>query len=191
MVPRNLQKLVKAEWNQRSLIFYAYDLKGIKTELSELSGCLSTYLWFEFCWFLCLVFTVLNVLTVGTIFLAVSEGALTDLFFCAVTIIETGTLALVSCQIVRTLSLFLTPTERKCSRLCRSDSSFKYDTGLFVQGLLKVVTSSLFLFLSTVSFELQSGVCLASFFVRPDFETWIVIVGTSILIIAEWFLSCW
>lgn len=41
-------------------------------------------------------------------------------------------------QIVRTLSLFLTPAERKCSRLCKADSSFKYDTGLFVQGLLKV-----------------------------------------------------
>jgi len=41
-------------------------------------------------------------------------------------------------QIVRTLCLFLTPAERKCSRLCRADSSFKYDTGLFVQGLLKV-----------------------------------------------------
>uniref|UniRef100_A0A672JB05 CI072 protein n=1 Tax=Salarias fasciatus TaxID=181472 RepID=A0A672JB05_SALFA len=39
--------------------------------------------------------------------------------------------------IVRTLCLFLTPAERKCSRLCRADSSFKYDTGLFVQGLLK------------------------------------------------------
>lgn len=79
---------------------------------------------------------------VRTIFLAVSEGALTDLFFCAVKVIETRSLTLVSCQIVRTLCLFLTPTERKCSRLCRSDSSFKYDTGLFVQGLLKVVTSS-------------------------------------------------
>lgn len=46
-------------------------------------------------------------------------------------------------QIVRTLCLFLTPAERKCSRLCRTDSSFKYDTGLFVQGLLKVSTSLL------------------------------------------------
>lgn len=41
-------------------------------------------------------------------------------------------------QIVRTLCLFLTPSERKCSRLCRSESSFKYESGLFVQGLLKV-----------------------------------------------------
>uniref|UniRef100_A0A6Q2YXI8 CI072 protein n=1 Tax=Esox lucius TaxID=8010 RepID=A0A6Q2YXI8_ESOLU len=40
-------------------------------------------------------------------------------------------------KIVRTLCLFLTPAERKCSRLCKADSSFKYDTGLFVQGLLK------------------------------------------------------
>lgn len=45
-------------------------------------------------------------------------------------------------QIARTLCLFLTPEERKCSRLCKADSSFKYDTGLFVQGLLKVATSS-------------------------------------------------
>lgn len=44
-------------------------------------------------------------------------------------------------QIVRTLCLFLTPSERKCSRLCRADSSFKYDTGLFVQGLLKVAAA--------------------------------------------------
>lgn len=46
-----------------------------------------------------------------------------------------------SVQIVRTLCLFLTPSERKCSRLCKADSSFKYDTGLFIQGLLKVGTS--------------------------------------------------
>uniref|UniRef100_A0A8B9K091 C9orf72-SMCR8 complex subunit n=1 Tax=Astyanax mexicanus TaxID=7994 RepID=A0A8B9K091_ASTMX len=45
-------------------------------------------------------------------------------------------------KIVLTLSLFLTPTERKCSRLCRADGSFKYDTGLFVQGLLKDSTGS-------------------------------------------------
>uniref|UniRef100_A0A674BXN4 C9orf72-SMCR8 complex subunit n=1 Tax=Salmo trutta TaxID=8032 RepID=A0A674BXN4_SALTR len=45
-------------------------------------------------------------------------------------------------KIVRTLSLFLTPAERKCSRLCKADSSFKYDTGLFVQGLLKDSTGS-------------------------------------------------
>uniref|UniRef100_A0A673C840 CI072 protein n=1 Tax=Sphaeramia orbicularis TaxID=375764 RepID=A0A673C840_9TELE len=45
-------------------------------------------------------------------------------------------------KIVRTLCLFLTPTERKCSRLCKADSSFKYDTGLFVQGLLKDSTGS-------------------------------------------------
>lgn len=47
-------------------------------------------------------------------------------------------------QIVRTLCLFLTSAERKCSRLCRSETSFKYESGLFVQGLLKV--RSLFLF---------------------------------------------
>uniref|UniRef100_A0A3B5M2F2 Uncharacterized protein n=1 Tax=Xiphophorus couchianus TaxID=32473 RepID=A0A3B5M2F2_9TELE len=45
-------------------------------------------------------------------------------------------------KIVRTLCLFLTPAERKCSRLCRASSSFKYDTGLFVQGLLKDSTGS-------------------------------------------------
>ncbi|KAJ0062614.1 hypothetical protein NL108_000219, partial [Boleophthalmus pectinirostris] len=45
-------------------------------------------------------------------------------------------------KIVRTLCLFLTPSERKCSRLCKADSSFKYDTGLFVQGLLKDSTGS-------------------------------------------------
>ncbi|TKS86317.1 Guanine nucleotide exchange C9orf72 -like protein [Collichthys lucidus] len=45
-------------------------------------------------------------------------------------------------KIVRTLCLFLTPAERKCSRLCKADSSFKYDTGLFVQGLLKDSTGS-------------------------------------------------
>ncbi|KAM9777652.1 LOW QUALITY PROTEIN: guanine nucleotide exchange factor C9orf72 homolog [Neosynchiropus ocellatus] len=45
-------------------------------------------------------------------------------------------------KIVRTLCLFLTPVERKCSRLCKADSSFKYDTGLFVQGLLKDSTGS-------------------------------------------------
>lgn len=41
-------------------------------------------------------------------------------------------------QIVKTLCLFLTPAERKCSRLCEAESSFKYESGLFVQGLLKV-----------------------------------------------------
>ncbi|XP_066576858.1 guanine nucleotide exchange factor C9orf72 homolog isoform X2 [Amia ocellicauda] len=45
-------------------------------------------------------------------------------------------------KIVRTLALFLTPSERKCSRLCRAESSFRYDTGLFVQGLLKDGTGS-------------------------------------------------
>uniref|UniRef100_A0A7N6FJU5 CI072 protein n=1 Tax=Anabas testudineus TaxID=64144 RepID=A0A7N6FJU5_ANATE len=45
-------------------------------------------------------------------------------------------------KIVRTLCLFLTLAERKCSRLCKADSSFKYDTGLFVQGLLKDSTGS-------------------------------------------------
>ncbi|CAL8271005.1 unnamed protein product [Merluccius merluccius] len=45
-------------------------------------------------------------------------------------------------KIVRTLCLFLTPSERKCSRLCKADSSFKYETGLFVQGLLKDSTGS-------------------------------------------------
>ncbi|XP_077201370.1 guanine nucleotide exchange factor C9orf72 homolog isoform X1 [Paroedura picta] len=45
-------------------------------------------------------------------------------------------------KIVRTLCLFLTSAERKCSRLCRSETSFKYESGLFVQGLLKDVTGS-------------------------------------------------
>ncbi|XP_076831102.1 guanine nucleotide exchange factor C9orf72 homolog [Brachyhypopomus gauderio] len=45
-------------------------------------------------------------------------------------------------KVVLTLCLFLTPTERKCSRLCRAEGSFKYDTGLFVQGLLKDSTGS-------------------------------------------------
>ncbi|XP_074136896.1 guanine nucleotide exchange factor C9orf72 homolog [Sminthopsis crassicaudata] len=45
-------------------------------------------------------------------------------------------------KIVRTLCLFLTPSERKCSRLCRNESSFKYESGLFVQGLLKDSTGS-------------------------------------------------
>ncbi|XP_030628329.1 guanine nucleotide exchange factor C9orf72 homolog [Chanos chanos] len=45
-------------------------------------------------------------------------------------------------KMVLTLCLFLTPAERQCSRLCRPDGSFKYDTGLFVQGLLKDATGS-------------------------------------------------
>ncbi|XP_010625327.1 guanine nucleotide exchange C9orf72 homolog isoform X3 [Fukomys damarensis] len=45
-------------------------------------------------------------------------------------------------KIVRTLCLFLTPAERKCSRLCEAESSFKYESGLFVQGLLKDSTGS-------------------------------------------------
>ncbi|XP_019410755.1 PREDICTED: protein C9orf72 homolog isoform X2 [Crocodylus porosus] len=45
-------------------------------------------------------------------------------------------------KVVRTLCLFLTPSERKCSRLCRNESSFKYESGLFVQGLLKDATGS-------------------------------------------------
>ncbi|RXM28723.1 Protein C9orf72 [Acipenser ruthenus] len=45
-------------------------------------------------------------------------------------------------DMVRTLCLFLTPTERKCSRLCRAESSFRYDSGLYVQGLLKDSTGS-------------------------------------------------
>lgn len=45
-------------------------------------------------------------------------------------------------KMVRTLCLFLTPTERKCSRLCRAESSFRYDSGLYVQGLLKDSTGS-------------------------------------------------
>ncbi|XP_023620510.1 guanine nucleotide exchange C9orf72 homolog isoform X5 [Myotis lucifugus] len=44
-------------------------------------------------------------------------------------------------KIVKTLCLFLTPAERKCSRLCEAESSFKYESGLFVQGLLKGLTS--------------------------------------------------
>lgn len=75
---------------------------------------------------------------------------------------DCGDPAAVSRQIVRTLCLFLTPTERKCSRLCRADSSFKYDTGLFVQGLLKVLSRSL------TSFSVMlncSQNCLHYFFV--------------------------
>ncbi|KAM5194672.1 guanine nucleotide exchange factor C9orf72 homolog isoform 2-T2 [Mantella aurantiaca] len=45
-------------------------------------------------------------------------------------------------KMVRTLCLFLSPAERKCSRFCRSESSFKYESGLFVQGLLKDATGS-------------------------------------------------
>ncbi|XP_036187211.1 guanine nucleotide exchange C9orf72 homolog isoform X3 [Myotis myotis] len=45
-------------------------------------------------------------------------------------------------KIVKTLCLFLTPAERKCSRLCEAESSFKYESGLFVQGLLKDSTGS-------------------------------------------------
>lgn len=53
-------------------------------------------------------------------------------------------------QIVRTLCLFLTPSERKCSRLCRNESSFKYESGLFVQGLLKVSKLRVVLFFCSV-----------------------------------------
>uniref|UniRef100_A0A8C9VL23 C9orf72-SMCR8 complex subunit n=1 Tax=Scleropages formosus TaxID=113540 RepID=A0A8C9VL23_SCLFO len=45
-------------------------------------------------------------------------------------------------KMVRTLCLFLTPSERRCSRLCKADGSFHYDAGLFVQGLLKDSTGS-------------------------------------------------
>ncbi|XP_044142599.1 guanine nucleotide exchange C9orf72 homolog isoform X2 [Bufo gargarizans] len=45
-------------------------------------------------------------------------------------------------KMVRTLCLFLSPTERKCSRLCKAESSFKYESGLSVQGLLKDATGS-------------------------------------------------
>ncbi|KAG8455113.1 hypothetical protein GDO86_001359 [Hymenochirus boettgeri] len=45
-------------------------------------------------------------------------------------------------KMVRTLCLFISPTERKCSRLCWSESAFKYESGLFVQGLLKDATGS-------------------------------------------------
>ncbi|MEE6459080.1 hypothetical protein FKM82_000530 [Ascaphus truei] len=45
-------------------------------------------------------------------------------------------------KMVKTLCLFLAPAERKCSRLCRTESSFKYESGLFVQGLLKDATGS-------------------------------------------------
>lgn len=69
-----------------------------------------------------------------------------------------GDPAAVSHQIVRTLCLFLTPTERKCSRLCRADSSFKYDTGLFVQGLLKVLSRSLTSF--SVSLNCRLDLCI-------------------------------
>ncbi|XP_060702212.1 guanine nucleotide exchange factor C9orf72 homolog isoform X3 [Hemiscyllium ocellatum] len=45
-------------------------------------------------------------------------------------------------KMVRTLCLFLTPNERKCARLANASGSFKYDSGLFVQGLLKDATGS-------------------------------------------------
>ncbi|XP_062904980.1 guanine nucleotide exchange factor C9orf72 homolog isoform X3 [Mobula hypostoma] len=45
-------------------------------------------------------------------------------------------------KMVRTLCLFLTPNERKCSRLANASGSFKYNSGLFVQGLLKDATGS-------------------------------------------------
>ncbi|XP_051876683.1 guanine nucleotide exchange factor C9orf72 homolog [Pristis pectinata] len=45
-------------------------------------------------------------------------------------------------KMVRTLCLFLTPTERKCARLANASGSFKYNSGLFVQGLLKDATGS-------------------------------------------------
>uniref|UniRef100_A0A4W3HMS4 C9orf72-SMCR8 complex subunit n=1 Tax=Callorhinchus milii TaxID=7868 RepID=A0A4W3HMS4_CALMI len=45
-------------------------------------------------------------------------------------------------KMVRTLCLFLTPAERQCSRLANANGSFRYDPGLFVQGLLKDATGS-------------------------------------------------
>lgn len=76
-----------------------------------------------------------------------------------------GDPAAVSCQIVRTLCLFLTPTERKCSRLCRADSSFKYDTGLLVQGLLKVLSRSLTSFSGILNCSLDCLHYVQDFFV--------------------------
>ncbi|XP_053558562.1 guanine nucleotide exchange factor C9orf72 homolog [Bombina bombina] len=45
-------------------------------------------------------------------------------------------------KMVKTLCLFLSSAERKCSRLCRPETSFKYESGLFIQGLLKDATGS-------------------------------------------------
>ncbi|XP_069096771.1 guanine nucleotide exchange factor C9orf72 homolog isoform X2 [Pleurodeles waltl] len=56
-------------------------------------------------------------------------------------------------KIVKTLCLFLTPSERKCSRLCRSESSFKYESGLFVQGLLNDTNGSVMLPLRQVLYS--------------------------------------
>lgn len=63
-------------------------------------------------------------------------------------------------QIVRTLCLFLTPSERKCSRLCRSESSFKYESGLFVQGLLKVSVLRKVLFFSSLRIFFSVCFCI-------------------------------
>lgn len=63
-------------------------------------------------------------------------------------------------QIVRTLCLFLTPSERKCSRLCRNESSFKYESGLFVQGLLKVSMLRKVLFFCTLRTFFNVCVCV-------------------------------
>lgn len=98
--------------------------------------------------------------------------------------VDCQVLTLVSSQIVRTLCLFLTPSERKCSRLCRADSSFKYDTGLFVQGLLKVATSPLSLY-NTMWFESEPGYSvLPSLLLWPDFSVWPEIVA------ARYFYCC-
>ncbi|XP_037677556.1 LOW QUALITY PROTEIN: guanine nucleotide exchange C9orf72 homolog [Choloepus didactylus] len=73
-------------------------------------------------------------------------------------------------KIVKTLCLFLTPAERKCSRLCEAESSFKYESGLFVQGLLKNVFQDVLhrdtlvkAFLDQV-FHLKPGLSLRSTF---------------------------
>lgn len=63
-------------------------------------------------------------------------------------------------QIVRTLCLFLTPSERKCSRLCRNESSFKYESGLFVQGLLKVSMLRKVLFFCSLRTFFSGWVCI-------------------------------
>lgn len=56
-------------------------------------------------------------------------------------------------KMVKTLCLFLTPSERKCSRLCRNESSFKYESGLFVQGLLNDTNGSVMLPLRQVLYS--------------------------------------
>ena len=81
-------------------------------------------------------------------------------------------------QIVRTLCLFLTPSERKCSRLCRTESSFRYESGLFVQGLLKVsaLRRVLFFCSSRAFFNVCVFVCIryAHTYTHPCLKTYII-----------------